>query len=224
MLTGGMGPLLRKYGLTCDTLIALEMVNAKGEIIKVTKENKYKDLFWACRGGGGGNFGVVTAIVLKVYPSQKVIWFNIGWDWNQPFEEVITTWQRLFADGDKKWFSHIDILTKQFPTEKLKKQPLKILGVYYGTAEEAKNDLEPFLKIGSPKEKTIKVVDWVQAIKEFEDATAVFLTDKPEYKSSGAYAMQPLPREAIKIIVDTLKNSNSPLLNVLLFSNGRSQC
>lgn len=220
VLTGGMGPLLRRHGLTCDTLIAFEMVNGKGEIIYVTKDNEYKDLFWACRGGGGGNFGVITSVTLQLYPAKKVTWFNIGWDWSQPVEEVITTWQQLFANGDKKWFSHIDIWTKQFPTEKLKKQPIKVLGVYYGTPEEAKRDLEPFLKIGQPKEQTIELIDWVKAIKEFEDATAVFLTDKPEYKSTGAYAMKPLPKEAIRIIVDTLQNSRSPLLNVLLFSMG----
>lgn len=220
VLTGGMGPLLRRYGLTCDTLIELEMVDAKGEIITVTKENEYKDLFWACRGGGGGNFGVVTSIKLQTYPAKQVTWFNIGWDFSVSFEEVLATWQTLFADGNKKWFSHIDIWAKQFPAEKLKKQPLKVLGVYYGTPEDAKNDLMPFLKIGQPKEQTIELVDWVQAVKNFEDATAIFLTDKPEYKSTGAYAMKPLPKEAVQIIVDTLKNSDSPLLNVLLFSMG----
>lgn len=219
-LTGGMGPLLRKYGLTCDTLIALEMVNAKGDVMYVTKDNEYKDLFWACRGGGAGNFGVVISIMLQVYPAPKVTWFNIGWNWNQPFEEIINTWQKLFSNGDKKWFSHIDIWAKHFPSEKLKKLPLKVLGVYYGTAVEAKKDLEPLLKIGQPQEQTIELIDWVQAIKNFEDATAVFLTEKPEYKSSGAYAMQPLPKEAVKIIVDTLQNSHSPLFNVLLFSLG----
>ena len=125
VLTGGMGPLLRHYGLTCDTLIAFEMVNAKGEIITVTKDNEYKDLFWGCQGGGGGNFGVITSIQLQTYPAKKVTWFNIGWDWSQPFEEVINTWQDLFANGDKKWFSHIDLWAKQFPAEKLKKHPLK---------------------------------------------------------------------------------------------------
>lgn len=220
VLTGGMGPLLRKYGLTCDTLISLEMVNANGEIIHATKDNEYQDLFWACRGAGGGNFGIVTSIVLQVFPAKKVTWFNIGWDWSQPVEEVINKWQQLFSNGDKKWFSHLDIWSKAFPSDKLKKQPLKVLGVYFGTPEEAKKDLEPFLKIGQPKEQIIELVDWVDAIKGFEEATAVFLTDKPEYKSTGAYAMKPLPKEAIKIILDTLKNSHSPLLNVLMFSMG----
>ncbi|MFV0340978.1 MAG: FAD-binding oxidoreductase [Parachlamydiaceae bacterium] len=220
VLTGGMGPLMRHHGLTCDTLLSLEMVNAKGEVITVTKDNEYKDLFWACQGGGGGNFGVVTSIKLQTYPANKVTWFNIGWDWGQPFEEVVTKWQELFNNDDKKWFSHIDIWAKPFPDKKLMKQPLKVLGVYYGTPEQAKKDLEPFLKIGQPRDQTIESVEWVQAIRNFEDATAVYLTDKPEYKSSGAYAMKPLPQEALKIVLDTLEKTDTPLLNVLLFSMG----
>lgn len=220
VLTGGIGPLIRKHGLTCDSLIAFEMVNAKGELIYATNDNEYKDLFWACRGGGGGNFGVVTSIVLKIYPAKKVTWFSIGWDWSQPIEKVIETWQNLFSNGDKKWFSHIDLWAKEFPAENLKKQPIKVLGVYYGTPEQAENDLKPFLNIGVQKEKTIELVEWVQAIKNFETATTVFLTDKPEYKSTGAFAMEPMPREAINIITETLRSSHSELLNVLLFSMG----
>jgi FAD/FMN-containing dehydrogenase len=219
-LTGGMGPLLRRYGLTCDNLLSIELVKANGDIIHATKDNEYQDLFWACRGGGAGNFGVVTAITMKVYPATSVTWFNIGWDWNAPLEEIIHIWQKLFTDGDKKWFSHLDIWAKAFPTDKLHKMPIKVLGVYYGTPEEATKELEPFLKIGNPKDKTIKLVDWVQSIKGFEDATAVYVTDKPEYKSSGAFVMQPLPKEAVRIVLDALKTTSSPLLNFLLFSMG----
>lgn len=220
VLTGGIGPLIRKVGLTCDTLISLEMVNAQGEILQVTKDNEHKDLFWACQGGGGGNFGVVTSIQLQLYPAEKVTWFNIGWEGDQPIDEVLLTWQKLFGDGDKKWFSHIDLWAKPFPSEKLNMLPIKVLGVYYGMPEEAKRDLEPLLKIGKVKDQIFQTVEWKNAIKGFETATAVFLTNIPEYKSTGAYAMQPLPTDAVKIIAETLQNSPSPLLNVLLFSMG----
>lgn len=220
ILTGGMGPLLRKHGLACDNLLALEMVDAKGDILHVTKDNEHKDLFWACCGGGGGNFGVVTSIVLKVYPVEKVTWFNLGWNLDQPIEEIIHTWQKLFADGNKKWFSHLDLWSQKFPSDKLNQSPIKVLGVYYGSPEEAKKDLEPFLKIGTLQQQTIESREWVKVIQGFEEATAVYLTDKPEYKSTGAYAMKPLPVEATDIIVKTLKNSSSPYLNVLLFSMG----
>lgn len=220
VLTGGMGPLFRKHGLACDNLISLEMVNATGDLIQVTPNNEHKDLFWACCGGGGGNFGVVTSLVLKIYPAKQVTWFNIGWDWNQPVEKIIATWQEFFLKEDKRWFSHLDLWSKAFPTDQFKKQPIKVMGVFYGSPEEAKKELAPFLNIGKPTDETIKLVDWEIAIKQFEEATSTFITEKPEYKSTGAFAMEPLPNEAIQTIVHTLQNSPSSLLNVLIFTLG----
>ena len=89
VLTGGMGPLIRKHGLTCDNLLSFEMVNADGEILQINSHNEHKDLFWAACGGGAGNFGILTSLTMKVYPADKVTWFNIGWDWNQPVEKCL---------------------------------------------------------------------------------------------------------------------------------------
>lgn len=220
VLSGGMGPLLRRVGLTCDSLISLDMVDAKGQIIHATKDNEHKDLFWASCGGSGGNFGVITSMNIKVFPVSDVTWFNIGWDWNQPVDQVIAAWQHFFAKPDRKWFSHLDLWAKPFPADKLKKQPIKALGIFWGTPEEAREQLSPLLNVGKPTYATFESVDWDIAIKLIEDSTAVFLTNKPEYKSSGAFAMNSLPSEALQIMETTLKESTSPLLNVLLFSMG----
>lgn len=220
ILTGGMGPLLRRHGMSCDSLLEFEMVNANGEIVRATKDNEHKDLFWATQGGGGGNFGIITSLTLQVYPADTVTWFNIGWNWEQPVEEIIAAWQEFFQKDDRRWFSHLDVWSKAFPTEKFQKQPIKVLGVFWGTPEEARKELAPLLKIGKPSSDVIKTVTWDKAIKEFEEATAVFVTDKPEYKSTGAYAMKVLPADAIKKVRETLEKSTAPLLNFLMFSMG----
>ncbi|MBA2369236.1 MAG: FAD-dependent oxidoreductase [Candidatus Protochlamydia sp.] len=222
VLTGGMGPLYRRHGLSCDSLIALEMVDAKGNIIFASKDNAHKDLFWACCGGGGGNFGIVVLMHIQVYPASPVTWFNIGWNWDQPVEKIIATWQDLFSNDDKKWFSHLDLWSKAFQAEKFKKQPLKALGVFWGTPEEARQSLAPLLSLGQPADQTIEPATWKKAIQLFEDSTSVFITEKPEYKSTGAFAMEKIPEEGIRKIVNTLKNTPSPLLNVLFFSMGKS--
>ena len=215
-LSGGMGPLLRKVGLTCDTLISVDMVSSSGEIIHATRTNEHKDLLWALCGGGAGNFGVVTSMEIKVYPATDVTWFNIGWDWDQPIEKVIAACLDFYMKPESKnWFAHLDIWAKPFPTEKQKKQPVKVLGVFWGSPEKAMEQLSPLLNIGKPKIEKVELVKWDEAIKLFEDSTAVFLTEIPEYKSSGAFVMNELPPEAIKIIVATLKDSTSPFLNVL---------
>jgi len=63
-LGGGQGALTRAHGLTLDMLLAIEIVTADGEIRSVN-ESSDSDIFWALRGGGNGNFGVVTAFTFQ---------------------------------------------------------------------------------------------------------------------------------------------------------------
>ena len=70
-LGGGVGYLVRKYGLTVDSLLAAEVVTADGQILHVD-EQAYPDLFWAIR-GGGGNFGVVTRFKFQLHEVPIVV-------------------------------------------------------------------------------------------------------------------------------------------------------
>ncbi|MGD9619324.1 MAG: FAD-binding oxidoreductase [Mycolicibacterium sp.] len=92
-MAAGIGRLSPRDGLTCDRLESLELVTAAGKVIRVS-EAENPDLFWACRGGGGGNFGVATRLrfratpvdmpfteMVKVYPLKHAV-------------EVARSWQR----------------------------------------------------------------------------------------------------------------------------------
>src|SRR4029077_18324486 len=70
-LGGGIGWLVRKYGLTIDSLVSVELVTADGRIVTAS-EQRNPDLFWAVR-GGGGNFGVVTRVVLLLPPVGTIL-------------------------------------------------------------------------------------------------------------------------------------------------------
>jgi FAD/FMN-containing dehydrogenase len=69
-LSGGMGHLTRKYGLTIDNLLSVDMVLADGSFVVASAEEN-ADLFWAVR-GGGGNFGVVTSFLFEAHPISTV--------------------------------------------------------------------------------------------------------------------------------------------------------
>jgi FAD/FMN-containing dehydrogenase len=70
-LGGGVGYLVRKYGLTIDNLLAAELVTADGELLHVDAET-HPELFWAIR-GGGGNFGVATRFRYRLHPLDRVV-------------------------------------------------------------------------------------------------------------------------------------------------------
>ena len=67
---GGYGPLMRQFGLACDNLLSATVVLADGRAVRAA-EDSYEDLFWAIR-GGGGNFGVITSMELKLRPLASV--------------------------------------------------------------------------------------------------------------------------------------------------------
>jgi FAD/FMN-containing dehydrogenase len=79
-LGGGVGVLGRKYGLTCDAIESVEIVTADSRVL-TCDPTRHPDLYWACRGGGGGNFGVVTSFTFRADPIPELALFTLDWPW-----------------------------------------------------------------------------------------------------------------------------------------------
>ncbi len=91
-LGGGIGVEGRAHGLTCDAVQELTVVTADGRTV-VVDAHHHPDLFWALRGGGGGNVGVVTAMRVRTFPAHRMGFYFITWSWSDAVA-VITGWQR----------------------------------------------------------------------------------------------------------------------------------
>ena len=109
-LGGGMGWLARKYGLQTNSVTAFELVTAEGEFVR-TDATHEPDLFWALR-GGGGNFGVVTAIEFAVYPLERLYAGAMFF----PFErasEVLHAWRASLPSYPEELMTWASLL--EFP-------------------------------------------------------------------------------------------------------------
>jgi hypothetical protein len=78
LLGGGYGYLARPFGLACDSLLSADLVDPDGRQIRADAQEN-PDLFWACRGGGGGSFGVATGYTVQLQKVATVIVFRVGW-------------------------------------------------------------------------------------------------------------------------------------------------
>jgi FAD/FMN-containing dehydrogenase len=91
-LGGGFGLAARHFGLTIDSLVAVEIVTADGQLRSVSDATD-TDLLWALKGGGGGNFGVVTAFTFTAHPMPaSSTYFEVTWPWSAA-GEAIEAWQ-----------------------------------------------------------------------------------------------------------------------------------
>src|SRR5262245_2337716 len=90
-LGGGLGILGRKYGLTSDQLLAIQVVLADGRVAECDDDYD-QQLFWALRGAGSGNFGVVTSLVFRTRAASSATNFHLSWPFSHA-ASLISAWQ-----------------------------------------------------------------------------------------------------------------------------------
>jgi FAD/FMN-containing dehydrogenase len=96
-LGGGVGFAARAMGATCDSILAVRLVTADGRV-RTADRSTNADLLWACRGGGGGNFGAVTAITLATHPVSTAAYGFCDFPWSEA-PAALAAWQRVAPHG-----------------------------------------------------------------------------------------------------------------------------
>jgi hypothetical protein len=120
-LGGGMGMASSAYGLTCDAVIAADLVTSDGRH-RTVDARREPDLFWALRGGGGGRLGIVTAWRMRTFGVSTVGQFTLTFPWAQA-QSVAAGWQsRLAETPDRNWS------TLQFTADAQGRRGVKING------------------------------------------------------------------------------------------------
>jgi FAD/FMN-containing dehydrogenase len=148
-LGGGMGWLARRHGLQANSVTAIELVTAEGELLRADAE-RHPDLFWALR-GGGGNFGVVTAIEFAVYPVAELYAGAMFF----PLEragEVLHAWNDLLPSLPVELMSWVSLL--RFPDLPMVPAPMRgrafavLIAAHLGDEPGGRALLAPIRRLG----------------------------------------------------------------------------
>jgi FAD/FMN-containing dehydrogenase len=136
---GGIGVLSRAWGLTCDSIRSVQIVTADATLREVDK-NHDPDLFWALRGGGGGSFGVVTALTMAVRPAPQVQTFFYSWDISRG-SAVLAAWQAWIGTTDRQLWSTCKLLNDPPKNSAV----ATVSGTWIGAASALTGQLAPLL-------------------------------------------------------------------------------
>lgn len=148
---GGIGYLTRKYGLSIDNLLAVDVVLADGNFV-VANADQNQDLFWAIR-GGGGNFGVVTSFTFKLHPVSMIYGGPILYELSEA-EEVMKWYRELIKDAPDDLYGFFAFLTvppvAPFPEHLHLKKMCGIVWAFTGPMESAEETFKPIRSFRTP--------------------------------------------------------------------------
>lgn len=191
LLGGGIGFSSRKLGLTCDSLLETEIVTADGQML-TCNERENEDLFWACRGGSGGNFGVNVSYTFQATPVKDVSIYDLRWELEDG-EKVLPALQDVALQAPDDFSCRMG--GGRSGSEGGGRSPANVnaLGQYFGPREELLELLEPVLRLAEPTKKVIVDKTFWQAKDYFFHNTP---TDRFQVKS--AYVQSALPERGIE--------------------------
>jgi FAD/FMN-containing dehydrogenase len=159
-LGGGVGVVSRAYGVTSDNVTSLQIVTADGQV-RTCNSSQNSDLFWACRGGGGGNFGVVTSFTFGTHPVGTIVLFFLSWPWSQA-ARVISAWQSWAPHAPDALWSNLHLAAAPGGSV----PSIQVGGTYLGSISGASAQLEKlYAAAGShPSSPFMETTSWLHAM------------------------------------------------------------
>jgi FAD/FMN-containing dehydrogenase len=216
-LGGGIGWLMRKYGLTVDQLLSVDMVTAEGEFAKAS-EAENPDLFWGVR-GAGGNFGIVTEFEFRLNPVGPIVLAGpIFWPMERSAEVL-----RFYRDWITDAPDELTTIVVHRYAPPLPAIPVELHGVpvvtviccYTGPVEEGERVIRPMKEFGSP------ILD-LCVPKPFVAHQAMFDPSFPQgwWYYFRSCDLAELTDEVIDIVADRAAKMTSPLTAFPIFQLG----
>lgn len=206
-LGGGLGILGRKHGLTSDSLLAAQMVLADGRIVECNERHE-PDLFWALRGAGGCNFGVLTSLVFHSIPAPVATAFHLTWPYDDA-AAVIEAWQGWSPAGPDELAASL-LLTA--PDDPDRPPAVNVFGAMLGPESDTEEPLDELAtRAGThPASSSLKHASY-REIKSYlaEHGPG---EDRPggHPYSKSEFFRRPLPPEAVGALAENFAEGRVP--------------
>jgi FAD/FMN-containing dehydrogenase len=205
ILGGGHGLLARSHGLTCDSLQQLTFVDSQSRILTVNAASE-PDLYWACRGGGGGSFGIATEFKLHVFPLNSALVFGVTWKLSQAAAaKLFAAWQAWAPNAPSNITS---IMKVQSAGGGL--ITLRCIGQSVGGESELRAQLQPLLAMDKPSSAlSVQSLSFLNAVKHFAgplDYESVYM------KAKSDYVLTPLGTDGIAAMMSAASTAGTVAL------------
>jgi FAD/FMN-containing dehydrogenase len=206
-LGGGVGFLSRKLGTTSDNLLSLTLVTADGRA-RTCSPSQNADLYWASRGGGGGNFGIAAEYRFRTSPISTVTTFTAGWPWAQA-QSVIAAWLAWAPHAPDELFSVCNLGSGSgSPT-------VHVSGQLVGTPQRMNTLLAPLLATGSPSFVRVKQRPYIEAVQYWAGCGPISECHlepfgglmRATFSAKSDYVRRPLPAAARRAIVRAIERA-----------------
>lgn len=193
VMGGGSGFNMRFNGMGCDKVVAVDLVAADGNMCRVTAESD-PELFWACRGGGAGQFGVTTALNIQTFPVSEVTVFSL--EWHEAPAKALHQVMTLLNDAPNAYGSRVALARRSTD------QPVlaTCLGQFHGDAETVRAF---FATLPTPDVSDIKTVSYTDAQAYLDEVldplsfheSSMYIADTPslEFLEGGSAYLQNWP-------------------------------
>jgi hypothetical protein len=211
-LDGGVGWLVRKYGLTCDNVLSCEVVTADAESVTANADTN-ADLFWGLR-GGGGNFGIVTSFVYQAQPVSTVLGGLVVHARDQA-AAVLRYYRDFMASAPEELTAYAGLISTPDGTP-----AVAVMACYCGDLIEGERVLGPLSALGSPILDTIQPISFSVMQKLADESSRDNIHNY--WRSTF---LKELSDEVIDLIVEHGNRVPSPLSHIViqLFSGAMSR-
>ena len=210
---GGFGLSARKFGLLSDNLLSAKIVLASGRIVTASRR-KNSDLFWAIRGGGGGNFGYATEFTFHTEPVGALSYFKLIYSWASG-RPAFDAWQQMIPAMPDELTTSFALLSTGVGTTEPSKMGAQMYGLFHGSSADLLALIAPVLSAaGTPMVQTLKDCTFMEQAFYFGECDSLESCQPTpggdvagyDYYAKSSYANSMYSNQGIETVFSAVEN------------------